>query len=79
MKPITISIEPDEHARLRRLAALSGYTSIENLIDRLLDHVDQGITRPGAWERDWLAQIVGPGPLAACDELVSDAEASANR
>ncbi|WP_425397850.1 hypothetical protein [Aeoliella sp.] len=72
MTQITINIEPAEHARLRRLAAYAGLGRPEVLLERLLDHTDQAITRPGAWERDWLAQVVGPGPLAACDEQTAE-------
>jgi hypothetical protein len=68
MNQLTITIDDNEHARLQRLAALTGHPTPEAFISRLLDHTDQGITRPGAWERDWLAQIVGPDPLEACDE-----------
>ena len=28
-------------------------------IDEILDHVQQGVYRPGAWERHWLVQAIG--------------------
>lgn len=67
MKNLTIELTDGEQERLSQLAALAGFTT-QTLTVRLFDHVDQAITRPGSWERDWLAQIVGPGPLAAYDE-----------
>jgi hypothetical protein len=33
--------------------------SVEEIIERICDHVQQGVYRPGAWERPWLVQCVG--------------------
>lgn len=31
-------------------------TKVQQVIERLIDHAQQGVYRPGAWERDWLRQ-----------------------
>lgn len=41
--------------------------SVESVLATLADHADQGVYRPGAWERGWLAQVFG-------DEWVGDLE-----
>ena len=36
-----------------------GPDSVEGAIEQLIDHAQQGVYRPGAWERDWLIQAFG--------------------
>jgi len=36
-----------------------GPKSVEGVIGELIDHAQQGIYRPGAWEREWLTQAFG--------------------
>lgn len=48
---ITVSIEV---AQL--LSVLDDEGNCENVIDKLIDHAQQGVYRPGAWEREWLCQ-----------------------
>lgn len=52
--------------RLEALADSYCDGRVDQLIRELLDHVDQGIYRPGSWERAWLAQVFG-------DEAVEEA------
>lgn len=33
--------------------------SVEDVVVKLIDHAQQGVYRPGAWERDWLIQAFG--------------------
>ncbi len=33
--------------------------SVEDVVSKLIDHAQQGVYRPGAWERDWLRQAFG--------------------
>lgn len=33
--------------------------SVEGVVLRLIDHAQQGVYRPGAWERNWLMQAFG--------------------
>jgi len=76
MNELIVQLNDEALERLDRLAEITGIGSDQDLAAtlaaRIFDHVDQGIRRPGAWERDWLAQIVGPGPLATYDEKFGD-------
>ena len=31
--------------------------SVERVLEQLIDHAQQGVYRPGAWEREWLMQV----------------------
>jgi len=52
---------PDEVAE--RLAVLCDPTwecaTIADVIEKLVDHAQQGVYRPGAWEREWVCQAFG--------------------
>ncbi len=37
-----------------------GPRNVEQVVLELIDHAQQGIYRPGAWEREWLIQAFGP-------------------
>ena len=41
------------------LAALDERGDVKSVIDKLIDHAQQGVYRPGAWERDWIVQAFG--------------------
>lgn len=58
---------PDEYwARIDRLVDAGDYLSdVPQFITKLLDHVQQGVYRSGAWERGWLAQCVGDEAIQA--------------
>jgi len=51
-----------------RLSALidpdQGLPDLAAVIAEILDHVQQGVYRPGAWEREWLCQALGYDWLA---------------
>lgn len=32
---------------------------VRDVVERLVDHAQQGVYRPGAWERGWLTQAFG--------------------
>lgn len=36
-----------------------GLPDLSVVVGVLLDHVQQGISRPGSWERPWLEQVFG--------------------
>jgi hypothetical protein len=36
-----------------------GPDSVKGVVMELIDHAQQGVYRPGAWERDWLRQAFG--------------------
>ena len=60
MPEITITV-PGEVAE--RLTVLCDPTwecaTIADVTEKLLDHAQQGVYRPGAWEREWLCQAFG--------------------
>jgi hypothetical protein len=35
--------------------------TVHGVIDTLIDHAQQGVYRPGAWERQWLEQVFPEG------------------
>ncbi len=47
----------DTHARL--LAVLADDGDVKAVLAQLIDHAQQGVYRPGAWEREWLSQAFG--------------------
>jgi hypothetical protein len=59
-KKITIELD-DIHYRLLQVLTCGSYApqSVEEVIGRLVDHAQQGVYRPGAWERGWLYQAFG--------------------
>jgi hypothetical protein len=52
-------------AGLRRAADRSLAQSLDEKVRtvllRLADHAQQGVYRPGAWERQWITQVFGDG------------------
>jgi hypothetical protein len=48
---------------LHNLRALTGGRygpeTVQGVIGKLVDHANQGVYRPGAWERDWLCSAFG--------------------
>jgi hypothetical protein len=45
------------------------------VIERLIDHAQQGVYRPGAWERDWLMQAFGDSWLTRLEPDTDDTAA----
>lgn len=55
-----ITISPEVAAKLRVLVGNdTGIPDLAGLVLRILDHVQQAVYRPGAWERQWLIQALG--------------------
>ncbi len=61
---ITVQL-PEEWVRnLRALVdPTSGLNDVPAVLVDLADHAQQGVYRPGAWEREWLCQALGYGWL----------------
>jgi hypothetical protein len=59
-KKITIELDDIGYGLLQVLTC-GPYApqSVEGVIGQLIDHVCQGVYRPGAWEREWLRQAFG--------------------
>ena len=64
---------------MRRLAVLAGdeygTAAVVSVLGQLADHAQQGVYRPGAWERDWLIQAFGDEWLARVEPDLDDVSA----
>jgi hypothetical protein len=60
MPKITIEISDTVHQLLEALTK-GDYAprTVEGVVTKLVDHAQQGVYRPGAWEREWLTQAFG--------------------
>ena len=57
---LTVTIPGWMAARLAVLIDVEqGRPDLGAVVGEILDHVQQGIYRPGAWERPWLCQALG--------------------
>lgn len=60
MKTIAIDVDETVYALLEVLThGEYAPRSVEDAVLKLIDHAQQGVYRPGAWERDWLRQAFG--------------------
>jgi hypothetical protein len=60
VRTVTIEIDETVYALLQVLTRGEyGPDSVEGVLLELADHAQQGVYRPGAWERDWLRQAFG--------------------
>lgn len=76
--PVQVTVTlPAEHAR--RLAVLAGEESgpggVALVLATLADHAQQGVYRPGAWERDWVMQVFGDEWLDRVEPDLDDTSA----
>jgi len=55
--PITITVSKTVYALLQTLCDAD--QTIDSVVEDLVDHAQQGVYRPGAWEREWLIQAFG--------------------
>ncbi len=59
-KTITVEVNDVVYGLLEALArGPYGQKTVEGVVSKLIDHTQQGVYRPGAWERAWLAQAFG--------------------
>jgi hypothetical protein len=60
---VTLTIHGEIAARLQALVDPDpegmGHSDLAAVIHELIDHAQQGVYRPGAWERSWLCQAFG--------------------
>lgn len=60
MKTITVEVSDTVYELLEVLTRGEwAPRSVEVVVSELIDHAQQGVYRPGAWERDWLCQAFG--------------------
>ncbi len=59
-RKITIEVDKVRY-RLLQVLTCGPYAppSVEEVVGQLVDHAQQGVYRPGAWERAWLCQAFG--------------------
>jgi hypothetical protein len=59
---ITVHLPAEWDMNLEALVdPASGLDDVAAVLVKLADHAQQGVHRPGAWERDWLHQAFGYG------------------
>jgi hypothetical protein len=60
-KIISIEISDEVYGLLEVLTKgeWSFCESVEDVVHELIDHAQQGVFRPGSWERPWLSQAFG--------------------
>jgi len=60
-RTITLELDPTVYSLLEVLTRgeSAPVDSVEGVIYKLIDHAQQGVHRPGAWEREWLTQAFG--------------------
>lgn len=63
-RTINTELYPHEWAHVDRLLKEMNVT-LDDFAKLMLDHVQQGVYRSGAWERPWLEQVVGCEPIEA--------------
>jgi len=63
---LTVELTETDFALLKVLAGATSKMKlreqklrVKGVIDELIDHAQQGVYRPGAWERMWLEQAFG--------------------
>lgn len=67
MPKITIEVSDTVYQLLKVLGhADGGNYSVKDVVETLVDHAQQGVYRPGAWEREWIERIF---PLGWQDHL----------
>ena len=60
MKRITVEVSDVVYKLLEVLSQGRTKPKVEDVLLQLIDHAQQGVYRPGAWEREWLMQVFGP-------------------
>ena len=61
MKTVTLELDDTVYTLLEVLTRgeSAPQDTVEGVIYELIDHAQQGVYRPGAWERDWLCRAFG--------------------
>ena len=60
MRTITLELDDTVYQLLEVLTrGEHGPHSVDAVVGQLIDHAQQGVYRPGAWERPWLIQAFG--------------------
>ena len=60
MKKIMVEVSDEVYGLLAVLTkGKHAEGSVQGVVKKLIDHAQQGVYRPGAWERRWLEQAFG--------------------
>ncbi len=54
---ITVEVNDVVYNLLRVLASSLPDARVEDVVGLLIDHAQQGVYRPGAWEREWICSV----------------------
>jgi len=55
---ITVELNPAQFAALQTIADAVGWLDgPADVLQTLADHAEQGLRRPGSWERPWLLSV----------------------
>lgn len=69
----TVTVGGEQLGRLLALVAADDcFNTVDDFLATLLDHVDQGIYRPGSWERGWLEKAVHFESVEAAEDAFPD-------
>ena len=76
---VTVELSPwmADHLAVLADPADPANPDLASVLVKLADHAQQGVYRPGAWERDWLCQAFGyewldrvePDPASTCGHV----------
>jgi len=68
--PDEVTVTVTLHARAAKNLEVLG--ELAAVLERLADHAQQGVYRPGSWERPWLMQAFGDEWLARVEPDTGD-------
>lgn len=70
-REFTVAVQGDTLKRLYALVgAADSFEDVEGFIAYLVHSADDGIRRPGAWEREWLEMAIDPDAVDAAEEAL---------
>jgi hypothetical protein len=72
---VTVTLPVKVAQRLGVLAERHGVSGVADVLATLADHAQQGVYRPGAWERAWVMQVFGDEWLARVEPDLDDVAA----
>jgi len=73
---VTVTLPVEQFRRLAVLAAdPSDPAAVAGVLATLADHAQQGVYRPGAWEREWVCQVFGDDWLTRVEPDLDDVSA----
>jgi hypothetical protein len=64
---LSLEISPKVAALLAVLhdGQLTGEAAVGDVLRKLIDHAQQGVYRPGAWEREWIERLSTGGQFSS--------------